>query len=142
MPVYYIDEASLELDRSFKDETIQMLTSTNERGERTGLVVVREVVAPGEALEGYVDRQLENIGKELNGYELLGRRAGVVDGVPSVEVRYRWLTAGELIFQQQAFVPHQSYVLTFTITSVFRAAEESARRFDHLLSTVRFRGSR
>jgi hypothetical protein len=140
MPTYYLNEASLELDGSWKDETIQLLSTVDARGDRTALVIVRDKPTDGEALDSYVDRMLKGQSQELRSYELLGRRAGSVDGTPSLEVKFRWLAAEELIFQQQAYVPHQTYFLTFTLSSVFRHAAQAEARFNEILSTVRFRG--
>jgi hypothetical protein len=136
---YFINEASFELDGAWQDETVQLLTSTDGRGDRTALVMSRAPLAEGDTVAAYADRMVKGQSQELRGYELVKRREAELDGRPSLELKFKWDAAAQPVFQQQTFVERDGTLITFSLTSALKSAERAEAWFDEILSTVRFR---
>ncbi len=90
-------------------------------------------------LAAYVARQAKEQSQALAGYEPLGKRPSTVDGVPAIELKFRWMGHEELVFQHQAFVAHRGLMLSYTASAPGRFAEKAEVLMGEVLNTIRFR---
>jgi hypothetical protein len=140
MAAYQMNDAAFEIPGKWRDDTTHILSHVDGEGNRLGIVVGREAATPGEELAAYVERQLKNQSQEFRAYELLGKRRSTVGGLPSIEVKYRWLPKDTMVFQHQAYVLVQGEVMSFTGSCVVKLEPSCERLMNDLLTTVRFRG--
>ena len=139
MAIYHTNEASLELPGDWDDSTLHILGATDAQGVRYGLTMTREKAQPNEDLAAYVTRQAKEQSQALRGYEALGKRSATVDGLPAVELKFRWMGTEELVFQHQAFVAHRGLMLSYTASAPARFAEKAEVLMSEVLNTIRFR---
>jgi hypothetical protein len=139
MGLYNIDEGVFELPGSWRDESITVLGHPAPDGSSFGIVVTRFQLADGQSLEAFADKHLAQHAQTLRGFELLGRRAGVVGNLPAVEAKIRWVDAKHAMFHQLAFVAYYGRVVLFTASSYAKNAEDCEKLLGRVLSTAKFR---
>lgn len=139
MGLYNMDEGVFELPGTWSDQSINVLGHPAPDGSNFGLVVTRVGLQEGQSLEAFADKNLADHAQTLRGFELLGRRAGVVGNLPSVEAKIRWVDGTHAMFHQLAYVAYYGRVVTFTASSYAKNAEECEKLLTRVLATAKFR---
>lgn len=103
------------------------------------LVMTRDALGPSEALGGYADRQISELSKRLQDFELMGRRERTLGGQPAEELHFEWLgQAGPLEQRLVIAMGRRRQLYCFTATAAKADAEQLEPLFERILSTVRF----
>ena len=139
MGLYNIDEGAFELPGTWSDQSINVLGRPAPDGSNFGLVVTRFALQDGQNLEAFADKHVEDHAQTLRGFELLGRRAGVIGKLPAVEAKIRWLNDTHAMFHYLAFVGYYGRVVVLTASSYASNSEECEKLMTRVLATARFR---
>src|SRR6478672_4215595 len=99
MPRYEHADVSFDVPRDWEDRTVVAFAVPAQPGQpsASNVVVTRDTLRAGEAIAGYADRQLAELAKRLDAFQLLYRKEVAVGGLPGAELRFLWRgRAGEL----------------------------------------------
>ena len=103
------------------------------------LVMTRDALGPSETLLGYADRQIAELAKRLQEFELVARRERTLGGQPAQELHFEWLgSAGPLEQRLVIAAGRRRQLYCFTATAAKADAEQLEPLFERILSTVRF----
>ena len=122
------------------DRTVVAFVAPSRPGKRTPstFVVTHEVLRPDENLSTFATRQLAQLAKGLEDFELLETRDVNVGGVPAVQSLFAWVAENGPLVQRVTFASVNSRVLAFTATMPPDDVMEMTPLFDRMLSTVGF----
>jgi hypothetical protein len=100
MPSFQAKEFSFKAPQGWNDRSVVVFAKppAEKPGELSpNIVVTREVIKEGESLRVHADKQLLELGRQLENFDILESRSGKCGGLPSIFFRYRWAShVGEL----------------------------------------------
>jgi hypothetical protein len=103
------------------------------------LVMTRDTLREGEALGGYADRQLAEMAKRLDKFELVRREETIVGGAPAVSIRFTARAASGPLAQRLVVVEgRRRGVYCFTATTAQADEAQNEPLLDRMLATIRF----
>ncbi len=102
-------------------------------------MVTRFALQDGQSLEEFADKHVEDHAQTLRGFELLGRRAGLIGKLAAVEAKIRWINDANAMFHYLAFVGYYGRVVVLTASSYARNSEDCEKLMTRVLATARFR---
>ena len=132
-----------EAPDGWHDRTVVAIVAPAKLGKTipSTFVVTHEVLRQGEQLNTFAMRQLGQLAKTLDDFELMETRDVNVGGVPAVQSLFSSLANNGPLVQRVTFVAvNSSSVLAFTATMSPGDVAEMTPVFDRLLSTVGFPG--
>jgi hypothetical protein len=104
--------------------------------------VTRDRMRPNETLRTHTDRALSRLGRETDELDLLESRAIEIAGHRAQRLRFTWLGPFGRMDQTTVLVDPgndpERRVVILTVVGPAELAEETARVFEQLLTTVRF----
>jgi hypothetical protein len=137
---YEIDEGALTIPDTLVDRTVNMLMSPDGRG--LSVVVTRDRLQSGEALEGFIKRQLADLSRQVNKFEEVGRAVATLGAqsgnqVTGIQIATRFKQSGQLTHQLQAvFELHErKQLLIFTCSSFAPHTDADKSTWQQLLTT-------
>ncbi|MBI4706020.1 MAG: DUF1795 domain-containing protein [Deltaproteobacteria bacterium] len=139
MPVFHVDEGSYEVPESWEDSTINIHSVDRAGPGGFSFVVSRESLREGEELLDLADRQLAEVERSLDGFELIEKRQLAIDGKVALEAEFRWRNEAGVTHQRQAYVPCGAKVLIMTATAMNELSEEHGAQVTGLLRSFKFR---
>lgn len=141
MPRHEDRDLSFDVPRHWDDKTIVAYAAPPAPGQAiaANLVLTRDALREGETLAGYADRQLTELAKRLDGFELEGREDSQLGGAPAVTVRFTARAAAGPLAQRLVVIEgRRRGVYCFTATSAQADAAQNDPLFDRMLATIRF----
>jgi hypothetical protein len=144
MPRHEQRDISFDVPRHWDDKTIVAYAAPPAPGQSVAanLVMARDALKDGETLARYADRQLAEMAKRLDGFELLGRDETSLGGAPAVSIRFESRGANGPLEQRLVVVEgRRRGVYCFTATTAKADADQNNPLFDRMLSTVRLASS-
>jgi hypothetical protein len=141
MPRHDQRDISFDVPRHWDDKTIVAYGAPAAPGQAVAanLVMTRDSLQHGETLARYADRQLAEMAKRLDGFELGSRDETTLGGAPAVAVRFTSRGAAGPLEQRLVIVEgRRRGVYCFTTTTAKADAEQNNPLFDRILGTVRF----
>ena len=140
MPRHDQRDISFDVPRHWDDKTIVAYAAPAQAGHpiAANLVMTRDALRDGETLAGYADRQLAEMAKRLDGFELIRRDETTLGGAPAVSIRFASRAAGGPIVQRLVVIEgRRRGVYCFTATTAKVDAAQNEPLFDRMLSTIR-----
>lgn len=139
MPRYEHADLSFDVPRDWEDRTVVAFAVPSQAGpSASNVVVTRDTLRPGEAIVGYADRQLAELAKRLEAFQLLYRKDVAVAGLPGTELRFLWKgRAGDLDQRLMMVATRRRAVLNFTATAPRAQAAELQPTFDRIFASVK-----
>ncbi|WP_437980741.1 DcrB-related protein [Sorangium sp. So ce117] len=144
MPRYENSDVSFDVPRDWEDRSIVAFAASPEPGQAStaSVVMTRDALAAGEDLRKYGDRQLMELAKRLEGFQLLARHERAVGDRPGLELRFAWRGQSGPLEQRLLFVAgRRPTVLSFTATLPRDEVERLDPMFDRIFASVRIAGS-
>ncbi len=141
MPRHEQSDVSFDVPRHWEDKTLVAYASPPRDGQATAanLVMTRDVLGERETLGDYADRQLAELAKRLEGFELVRREETTLGGLPAVVLRFGSKAAAGPLLQRLAVAEgRRRSVYCFTATTPKADAAQNDPLLDRILSTVRF----
>ncbi|XXX73939.1 DcrB-related protein [Sorangium sp. So ce134] len=144
MPRYENSDVSFDVPRDWEDRSVVAFAAPPEPGQTAAasVVMTRDALAAGEDFRRYGDRQLLELAKRLEGFQLLARHERAIGDRPGLELRFAWRGQSGPLEQRLLFVPgRRPTVLSFTATIPKDEAARLDPVFDRIFASVRIAGS-
>ncbi|MEP7121575.1 MAG: DcrB-related protein [Byssovorax sp.] len=141
MPRHEQADVSFDVPRHWEDKTLVAYASPPKDGQATAanLVMTRDVLGERETLADYADRQLAELVRRLEGFELVRREETTLGGLPAIALRFgSRAAAGPLLQRLVVAEGRRRSVYCFTATTPKADAAQNDPLLDRILSTVRF----
>jgi hypothetical protein len=135
------NDVSFDVPRHWEDKTLVAYASPPRDGHATAanLVMTRDVLDERDTLGDYADRQLAELAKRLDRFELVKREETTLGGVPAIVLRFGSKAAAGPLLQRLAVVEgRRRSVYCFTATTPKADAAQNDPLFDRILGSVRF----
>lgn len=143
MPRYEHPDARFDVPRDWDDRTVVAFAAPEKPGQATNanLVMTRDKLAPGEDVRRYGDRQLVELARRLDGFQLHDRQETTISGQPAMELRFGWMGQSGPLEQRLLFVAgRKPAVLSFTATMAKGEAPRLGRVFDRIFASLEIPG--
>lgn len=141
MPRYESRDVTFDVPRHWDDRSLVAFAEppAKDRPVAPNLVLTRDTLPAGEDLAAYGDRQLAELAKRLDAFELDRREDTTLGGRPATVLHFRSKSASGALVQRLAIAegPRRG-VACLTLTASLADAEQMNPLFDRILSTVRF----
>ena len=141
MARYEHSDVSFDVPRDWKDRSVVAFTEPSKAGQTTAanVVLTRDPLPKAETLRSYADRQLVELAKRMDGFDLRKREEKELAGREAVELRFGWKGGSGPIEQRLTMVQGTGgQVLTFTTTVKRSEAAKFDAVFDRILASVKF----
>lgn len=143
MSQYNLDEASFDLHPSLKDRTVNQFIINDSGPSDFSFVISRAEAFAETTVDAFADTLANEMRKALPKFELLNKRALVVDGSAAMELHFTWRNGDTEMHQRQVAVfvqaasADRSKALLLTGTSHGRFKDEWNLAFDTMLGSMR-----
>lgn len=140
MPRHDQRDISFDVPRHWEDKTIVAYAAPAAVGQAVAanVVMTRDALQEGESLARYADRQLAEMAKRLDGFELVRRDELTLGGAQAVAIRFGSRgSAGPLEQRLVVVEGRRRAVFCFTATTSKADADQNNPLFDRILSTIR-----
>ncbi|MFT3764693.1 MAG: DcrB-related protein [Minicystis sp.] len=141
MPRHEQRDISFDVPRHWDDKTIVAYAAPPQPGQTiaANLVMTRDTLRDGETLAQYADRQLAEMARRLDAFELGGREDTSLGGAPAVSIRFTSRAAAGPLAQRLVVIEgRRRGVYCFTATTAQADAAQNDPLFDRILRTIRF----
>jgi hypothetical protein len=141
MPRYESQDVAFDVPRDWEDRSVVAFASPTaaSSGPAPNVVLTRESLEASDTIASYADRQLVELAKRLEGFELVERRDFALAGLPAVELRFSWHGEATKLTQRMLLVADRRRA-AFSVTATSATAEMSRNdaTFDRVFSSLRF----
>lgn len=117
MYFYRTNEAQLWIPEDWRDQSVNIFTSSSTDPSDCSFVVSREKCPEDLTLQGYASQQLGLLKRSLSLFVLVQQVDTLIGKKSAIEVEYTWISNGKRMHQQSLCVFHKSQVLTLTGTA-------------------------
>ena len=128
-----------EAPEGWDDKTIVAFAAPVEPGKFSpNVVMTKDKLKAGETLRSYADRQIMELARRLEGFDLMESGDRTLGGLPAMEYRFTWTSEHAELHQRSVMTASGSDVITFTGTSTHDEEAALDEAMDKLLATVTF----
>jgi hypothetical protein len=141
MARYESRDLAFEIPADWEDRSVVAFSAPNraEQSMAANVVVTQDQLPPSDSIRAYADRQLVELAKRLDEFDLTERKELTVGGLPAVELRFGWQGQGGRIEQRMIFVAKKNRsLITFTATAEKKEAARLEMVFDRIVGSLRF----
>ncbi len=141
MARYEQRDISFDVPRHWEDKTLVAFAAPAQPGQTIApnLVMTRDTLGERDTLASYADRQLAELSKRLDGFELIRRDATTMGGAQAIALRFSAKGSSGALEQRLVIVEgRRRGVYCFTATTAKADAEQNEPLFDRILGTIRF----
>lgn len=141
MPRHEERDISFDVPRHWDDKTIVAYAAPAQPGQAVAanVVLTRDTLRDGESLAGYADRQLADLAKRVDGFELIKREEATLGGAPALVIRFASRSgSGPLVQRLVVIEGRRRGVFAVTATTAKADAAQNEPLIDRILSTIRF----
>lgn len=141
MPRHQQGNVSFEVPRHWEDRTIVAFSAPSRPGQSTAasFVMTRDALADGDTLATYADRQLAELSKRVDGFELVEKKDTTVGGARAVSMRFTSKAlAGPLVQRLVVLEDKRRAVVCFTATAPKADSAQLDPLFERMIAGVRF----
>jgi hypothetical protein len=132
-------DVAFDLPRDWEDKTVVAFSSPARGGVAPNVVVTHDALAEGETLRVYADRQLVELAKRLDAFDLHERRELNLGGHAAIELAFGWQGQTTALEQRLVMVANRARkILSFTTTTARADVKKNDPIFDRILLSVRF----
>lgn len=133
------EDVTFEAPSGWEDKTIVAFAAPAQPGKFSpNVVMTKDAMKPGESLRSYADRQIMELARRLEGFDLLESGEREIGGIHALEYRFAWRSEHAELHQHTVMCAPGAQVLTFTGTATH--ADEAALddAMEQLLATITF----
>lgn len=142
---YHTNAASFKLPAKLKDKSMHMFTLKDDGPSDFSMVMSHADTEPGEQVDDFANRLLQELGKALPKFQLKGMNQRTLDNSPAVELTYSWRNDGIFMHQRQVIalmggpVEGSTQALLVAATCPKGFSDEWNATFDEVLGSVKLR---
>jgi hypothetical protein len=143
MARYDHDGISFEAPDDWTDRTMLAVVAPAPPGTKNApnMIMTQERMREGDTLRTHADRQLMELAKQLNGFEILDSRDTTVCGLPAITMNFAWGSPMGNLVQTMTLVerstPMGRSIISFTGTSPSDVSAQCAALWSQMLRSVR-----
>lgn len=144
MAKYKGRDVSFDVPNDWQDRTIAAFAAPLKPKQTVApnFVLTRDVVPANEPSSTYADKQLVELAKRLEAFNLSERRDTLVGGLPAVDLIFSWRGANGTIKQRQTFLATGTgTVLTFVATASLTEFPTMEPTFQAILDSIELSAS-
>jgi hypothetical protein len=145
MPRFQDKDVGFEAPKEWMDRTIVAFTAPANKENAPNIVMTREPMRDEDTLRTHADRQLLELGRQLQDFDLLESRETQLGGQPAILLRFAWVShLGDLeqsVTMVERTFDQKRVAMTFTTTSPRAEAQGTRPVFQQILQSVQFDGS-
>ena len=146
MPRHQDKDVSFDPPSDWTDRTVVAFTAppaiSTKPAAAPNMVMTREDMRAGDTLRTHADRQLIELGKALEDFDLLESRETELGGQPAILLRYTWISQIGQLEQAMTLVqrPGENGPVATVFTTTMTPDDASRARpiFANILQSVRF----
>jgi len=141
MSRYENRDVTFDVPRHWEDRTLVAFAAPAKPGQATSpnVVMTRDTLGAEETIQSYADKQLAELSKRLEAFELDERKETTFGGQPGVELRFTWQgSVGKLEQRLAMALGKRRTVFCFNATMAKADADQMNPLFDRIMSTIRF----
>lgn len=141
MSRYESRDVIFDVPRHWDDRTLVAFAAPAKPGQATApnMVMTRDTLGAEETIQSYADKQLAELSKRLEGFELDERKEMTLGGQPGVELRFSWVGSNGKLEQRLAMAQgRRRAVYCFNATMAKADADQMNPLFDRIMATIRF----
>jgi hypothetical protein len=141
MSRYESRDITFDVPRHWEDRTMVAFAAPPRPGQATApnVVMTRDLLGPEETLASYADKQLAELSKRLERFELLDKKERTLGGQAAIELHFSWAgSAGELEQRLAMALGRRRTVFCLNATAAKVDADQMNPLFERILATVRF----
>jgi hypothetical protein len=132
-------DLAFDLPRDWEDKTVVAFAAPTKTGVAPNVVVTRDALGDGETLAAYADRQLVELAKRLDGFDLHHKKDLVLGGHAAIELSFGWQGQSGPLEQRLVMAANRArQVSSFTTTTAKVDVRKNDPIFDRILLSVRF----
>jgi len=120
MSLYHINEGTIDLPDDWTDRSMNIFTPDESENPEWNIVVSRDKLGEGETLDGYLEKQLEEMPKALPRFRLQSNEETTLHDFPARRVESTWIGENGTIRQKQTVMVKNGKSLVFTFTVLER----------------------
>lgn len=133
------EEVTFEAPSGWEDKTIVAFAAPAQPGKFSpNVVMTKDALKPGESLRSYADRQIMELARRLEGFDLLESGERDLGGLPALEYRFAWRSEHAELHQHTVMCAVADRVLTFTGTATHDDEATLDDAMEQLLATITF----
>jgi hypothetical protein len=138
--MYTIDEGQLTIPQDWKDETVNVLTTSTDGTPAFSLAITRDDLPQGTAFSDYAKQEVEKISSSLPEFKLIEEQDTYrIDGHAAHRLEYLWKSTEGQLHQMVAFTSKQQRVIVFTASAPDALTEPQKKQVTQMLMSFRFR---
>lgn len=136
---FFAGSAKLELPDGFVDQTIHTFIQPLPSGMNRTFVVAKQPVPDDKSILDLVDEIRGGLSKQLPRFQLVSQQPISLGGLEAVEFKIRWAREGVMLFQAQAYVRVEGYLVAFTLGAPLEDAKATEAIFSQTIKSLKFR---
>lgn len=139
MPRYENTDIAFDYPRDWEDRSfVSFAAPTRPNTTTTNVVMTRDKLGEDEDLKRYADRQLVEMAKRLDAFQLLEKRDIEIDGATAVDIKFSWRgSAGPLVQRLTVLPGKERQVMNLTCTTGKKDASDMVPVFDRIVSSIK-----
>jgi hypothetical protein len=133
-------DIAFDVPENWEDRTVTAYSAPPQHDHPVtpNIVVTRDFVTDRQPVGSYADRQMVDLAKRLNGFNLLSRAESQLGGEPTVVLDFVWNGQFGPVRQKQIFVLRDKTVLTLVLTALASEFAAQEPTFNAILTSVAF----
>ncbi|CUI07028.1 DcrB-related protein [Massilia antarctica] len=143
--LYHANDLIFELPARLKDKTMHMFTLSDDGASEFSMVVSHAETQPGEALEEFGARLIQEMMRALPKFQLRHNLDAVLDNAAALDLAYSWRRDGIFMHQRQVIAltqgdsPGSTRAILIAATCLSAFSDEWSAAFDRVLASVKLR---
>jgi hypothetical protein len=137
--MYTIEEGQLTISDDWKDESVNVLTSSKDGKPAFSLVITRDEIAEGMAFSDYVKMEVINISSNLPKFKMLEEKSNYqINEQPAHRIEFAWQSSEGVLHQIVAMTAQQQKALIFTASAPDALTDEQKKQTEEILQSFSF----
>lgn len=139
MPGYKSEKIAFEAPADWEDRTIVAFAAPTVPGKFSpNVVLTKDTLKPGETLRAYSDKQIMELARRLEGFDLIESGDCTIAGTHGMEYRFSWKSEHAELQQHSVLFLAGNEVMTLTGTTTEVDAPQLERAMEHVMATMHF----
>ncbi len=137
--MFVINEGTIQLPSTWKDESINVLTTAQGNGTGLSFTISRDTLPWGMAFDSFAKKEIAAIASSLKDYQQLALEPMQVDERDAMLSEFSWSSAQGPIHQCMVLTAREQRALIFTASMPGLISQEQKQQILGLVATFQFR---
>ena len=135
--MFIFDEGSIEIPKQWKDETINVLSSSSDGAAGFTLVINRDELPWGMTFLEYVEQEFSKISESLTDFKEILKKDYELVGNPAQIIEYKWKSQQGPTHQFVVMTALKNKVLIFTASSPNKMSDNQKQQFQKIIQSFK-----